>query len=77
MGFTEMASGLLPYPWGDQFELALKAIGGHVWFQITVAIIVLRVVAWIPAVFWRRRRSKGTIASQRLRSADDTNKAGA
>jgi len=58
MGFIEMASGLLPYPWGDQVEIALKAIGGHVWFQITLAIIVVRVVAWIPAVCWRRLRSK-------------------
>ena len=58
MGFIETASGLLPYPWGDQIEIALKAIGGHIWFQITLAIIVVRVVAWIPAVCWRRRHSK-------------------
>ncbi len=58
MRFIEKGSGLLPYPWGDQFEIALKAIGGHVWFQIAFLIVVVRVVAWIPAAVWRRRRSR-------------------
>jgi hypothetical protein len=53
----ETTSGQLPYPWGDQIEIALKAIGGHVWFQITLAITVVRLVAWFTAVCWRRRPS--------------------
>jgi hypothetical protein len=35
MGLIEMASGMLPYPWGDQIEIILREIGGSVWFQIT------------------------------------------
>jgi hypothetical protein len=58
MRFIELVSGQIPYPWGDQIEIALKAIGGHVWFQITLAIILVRVVAWLTAVCWRRRPSK-------------------
>ena len=53
MGLIEMASGLLPYPWGDQFEIALRSIGGHIWFQITLAIILVRVVAWFTAVTYK------------------------
>lgn len=54
MALIEVTSGQLPYPWGDQVEIALKAIGGHVWFQITLAIIAVRVVSWIAAVCCRR-----------------------
>ena len=53
MGLIEMASGLLPYPWGDQFEIALRSIGGDIWFQITLAIILVRVVAWFTAVTYK------------------------
>jgi len=58
MGLVEAVSGLLPYPWGDQFEIALRGIGGSFWFQITLAIIIVRVVVWFAAVCWRRRPSK-------------------
>ena len=58
MGLIETASGLLPYPWGDRIEVALRAIGGSVWFQIALAIILVRTVAWLTAVCWRRRPSK-------------------
>src|ERR1700687_6279154 len=58
MGLIEMASGLLPYPWGDRIEIGLRGIGGSFWFQIALAIVLVRVVAWITAVCWRRRRSK-------------------
>ena len=66
MGLIETASGLLPYPWGDRVEVALRGIGGSFWFQITLAIILVRVVAWFTAVCWRRRPSK-----QRLKTDGD------
>jgi hypothetical protein len=53
MGLIEMASGMLPYPSGDQIEIALRSIGGHIWFQITLAIILVRVVAWFNAVTYK------------------------
>jgi hypothetical protein len=58
MGLIEMASGMLPYPWGDQIEIVLREIGGSVWFQITLIIILVRMVAWTTAVCWRRRPFK-------------------
>src|SRR5580704_1368986 len=58
MGLIETASGLLPYPWGDRIEIALRGIGGSFWFQITLAIILVRMAAWFAAVCWRRRLSK-------------------
>lgn len=53
----EATSSLLPYPWGDRVEFTLKEIGGQVWFQITLAIIFVRVAAWMPAFCWRCCRS--------------------
>jgi hypothetical protein len=64
MGLIETASGQLPYPWGDRIEVALRAVGGHVWFQITLAIILVRVVTWVPSVCWRRLRSKHRLKSR-------------
>ena len=53
----EFVAGLLPYPWGDQVEIALKALGGSFWFQIASAIIIVRAVIWGIAAGWRHRRS--------------------
>jgi hypothetical protein len=58
MGFIELASGLLPYPWGDRIEIALRGIGGSFWFQITLTIILVRVAVWVTAVCWRRRLAR-------------------
>ena len=66
MGLIETASGLLPYLWGDQIEVALRAIGGSVWFQIALAIILVRTVAWLTAVCWRRRPSKHRLKNSPL-----------
>jgi hypothetical protein len=52
----ERTSGLLPYPWGDRLEVALRGIGGSFWIQITLAILIVRIVAWLLAHAWRRRR---------------------
>ncbi|MGH7123599.1 MAG: hypothetical protein ACREFI_04450 [Stellaceae bacterium] len=40
----EFVAGLLPYPWGDRVEIAMKALGGSFWFQIASAIIMVRAV---------------------------------
>lgn len=53
----EFAAALLPYPWGDQVEIALKALGGSFWFQIASAIIMVRAVMWGIGAGWRHRRS--------------------
>ncbi len=47
MRLIELATGLLPYPWGDRTEIALKGFGGSFWFQIALAIVIVRVAAWL------------------------------
>ena len=54
----EFVAALLPYPWGDQVEIALKALGGSFWFQIASAIIVVRAAMWGIGAGWRHRRSR-------------------
>jgi hypothetical protein len=58
MRIIETVSGLLPYPWGDRVEIAMKALGGSFWFLITSAIIMVRVVFWLVAAGWRHRPSR-------------------
>jgi hypothetical protein len=58
MRIIESIAGLLPYPWGDRVEIAMKALGGSFWFLITSAIIMVRVVFWLVAVGWRHRPSR-------------------
>ena len=57
MRMIEGGSGALPYPWGDRVEVALKGFGGSFWFQITLAIIALRIAAWALAASWRKTRA--------------------
>lgn len=60
----EWGCGLLPYPWGDRIEATLGNFG--LWVQITLAIIVFRIIVWLAAASarwgWiRLRRSKTAI----------------
>ena len=41
----EAACSLLPYPWNDRIEATLGNIG--LWVQITLAIIVFRILVWL------------------------------
>jgi hypothetical protein len=54
----EGACALLPYPWNDRIEATLGNIG--LWVQITLAIIVLRILVWAVMLtlrrLWSRRR---------------------
>jgi hypothetical protein len=56
MAGIEKGSSLIPYPWGDRFEVALRGIGGSFWIQITLAILIVRIVAWLIGYGWRRGR---------------------
>ena len=51
----EEATALLPYPWGDRIEVALKGFGGSFWLQITVAIVFVRSLLSLVAAAWRRQ----------------------
>jgi hypothetical protein len=48
----EAGFDLLPYPWGDRLEATLGNFG--LWVQITLAIIVFRILMWFAAVVLRR-----------------------
>jgi hypothetical protein len=70
----EFLAALLPYPWGDQVEIALKALGGSFWFQIASAIVMVRAVIWGIAAGWRQRRSwrrTQALADEDVPSPDD------
>jgi hypothetical protein len=58
MSAIEKASAMLPYPWGDRVEFALRGFGGSFWMQITFAIVLVRVLAWLIGYGWRRRRMR-------------------
>lgn len=58
MSGIEKGSALLPYPWGDRFEVALRGIGGSFWIQITLAILIVRVFMSLIAYAWRRGRRR-------------------
>jgi hypothetical protein len=47
----EAGCGLLPYPWNDRIEATLGNFG--LWVQITLAIILFRVLVWLVTVLVR------------------------
>ncbi len=61
----EETTALLPYPWGDRIEVALKGFGGSFWLQITVAIVFVRSLCASLAYAWRRQRQQGQIEQPR------------
>jgi hypothetical protein len=77
----EKLSDALPYPWGDRIEIPLRVLGGSFWIQITVAIVIVRIVSWLIGQGtqhgWRRLRARRTViainqrrdALERLESA--------
>jgi len=50
--FIERSCELLPYPWGDRTEATLGNFG--LWVQITMAIVVFRVLVWVIMTAGRR-----------------------
>jgi hypothetical protein len=70
----EDGCALLPYPWGDRIEATLGNFG--LWVQITLAIIVFRILIWvvISAVrrgFASRDPERDDSPSPRVRAAED------
>jgi hypothetical protein len=48
----EAGCDLLPYPWGDRIEATVGNFG--LWVQITLAIIVFRILMWLVISALRR-----------------------
>lgn len=48
----------VPEPWGARLEIMLRELGGIIWLQIAIAIVLLRLIIWVPFHFWRLRRER-------------------
>jgi hypothetical protein len=54
----EALADQVPEPWGSRFEVMLKEIGGVIWIQIASAIVLFRLLIWVPFHIWRLRRER-------------------
>jgi hypothetical protein len=43
----------VPAPWGPRIEFVFREIGGLIWLQITLLVVLLRVVLSTIALVWR------------------------
>jgi hypothetical protein len=48
----------IPSPWGPRIEFVFREIGGFVWLQITLIVVLLRVVLSGIAGVWRLMRAR-------------------
>jgi hypothetical protein len=49
----EAAGDAVPPPWGPRMEFVFREIGGLVWLQITLVVLVLRLALSTIAATWR------------------------
>src|ERR1700686_3025639 len=54
----ETIADQVPEPWGSRLEIMLRELGGIIWLQIAVAIVVLRLIIWGPFHLWRLSRDR-------------------
>jgi hypothetical protein len=54
----ETIADQIPEPWGARIEVMLRELGGMIWIQIASAIVVLRLILWVPFHVWRLRRER-------------------
>jgi hypothetical protein len=66
----EAGCSLLPYPWNDRVEATLGNFG--LWVQITLAIIVFRVLMWLVMLLvraaWSGRARTGSLRAANRRT---------
>jgi hypothetical protein len=57
----EAAGDAIPQPWGPRIEFVFREIGGLIWLQITLLVVLLRIALATIAMIWRalRRREQG------------------
>jgi hypothetical protein len=46
----------IPSPWGPRIEFVFREIGGFIWLQITLIVLMLRIVLSSVAGAWRLLR---------------------
>jgi hypothetical protein len=54
----EAVADQVPEPWGARLEIMLRELGGIIWLQIAVAIVLLRLIIWIQFHLWRLSRDR-------------------
>src|SRR5258708_23512568 len=52
----EAVADQVPEPWGARVEVMLRELGGFIWIQIASAIVLLRLIIWLPFHIWRLGR---------------------
>ncbi len=48
----------IPSPWGARIEFVFREIGGLIWLQVTMIVVLLRIVLSSIAVAWRLLRRR-------------------
>jgi hypothetical protein len=54
----ETVADQVPEPWGARLEVMLRELGGVIWIQIASAIVLLRLIVWLPFHLWRLGRER-------------------
>ena len=49
----EMVGDAVPSPWGPRIEFVFREIGGVIWLQITLVVLLLRLSLSALAAVWR------------------------
>jgi membrane protein implicated in regulation of membrane protease activity len=58
LNIIHVGSDMLPYPWSNRVEYIMINFGASIWLQFTLAIILLRVLCWPVARWWRHKRRR-------------------
>ena len=54
----ESLADQVPEPWGARLEIVLRELRGMIWIQIATAIVLLRLIIWVPFHIWRLLRER-------------------
>ena len=54
----EALGDTVPSPWGPRIEFVFREIGGFIWLQITLVVVLLRVLLSGVAGVWRLLRGR-------------------
>jgi hypothetical protein len=52
----ETVGDSIPSPWGPRIEFVFREVGGFIWLQITLIVVLLRIVLSGFAAVWRLLR---------------------
>src|ERR1700761_8497813 len=56
----EFVGDNIPAPWGPRIEFVFREIGGLIWLQITLLVLLLRIVLSTLAMIFRTARRRTT-----------------